>query len=326
MDFEKKIFSISNEEEFNSIALALFDYQKKCNYVYSAYLEHIGFNKIPTHYSQIPFLPIQFFKTHKILTEKKYEKIFESSGTTDANQTSKHFVHNLAVYHQSAQLNFDQHFGNIKNFVVLALLPSYLERTQSSLVEMVNYFMQLSNKKENDFFLYNHLDLFQLLNKLEKEKKKTVLFGVAFALLDFFTEFPMHLENTIIIETGGMKGRKKEITKMELHNELKKQSGLNQIYSEYGMTELLSQCYTLVDDKFTSPHWMKILIRDPNDPFSILPNQNSGGINIIDLANMYSCPFIATDDLGKKIDENTFEVLGRFDQSDIRGCSLMVGL
>jgi hypothetical protein len=324
MDFEKKIFSISNEEEFNSISLTQFDYQKKYNSVYSAYLEHIGYNKNPTHYSQIPFLPIQFFKTHKVICENFFEKVFESSGTTQSTQTSKHFVHDLILYHQSAQLNFDQNFGTIKDYVVLALLPSYLERTQSSLVEMVNYFMQLSNKNENGFFLYNHLDLFQLLNQLEKKKKKTVLFGVAFALLDFFAQFPMQLQNTMIIETGGMKGRKKEITKMELHNELKKQSGLNQIYSEYGMTELLSQCYTKFNDNFISPNWMKIIIRDPNDPFSILPNQHSGGINIIDLANVYSCPFIATDDLGKKTSENTFEVLGRFDQSDIRGCSLMI--
>ncbi len=324
MNWADKIFTIETEEEFNAISLVVFLYQKKHNQVYSSYLKHIEYNNTPKHYSEIPFLPIQFFKTHKVITQEKYVKIFESSGTSSEN-TSKHYVQDLSLYHKSAIENFSQMYGNIEDYTILALLPSYLERTQSSLIDMVKLFMDLSNKKENGFFLYNYLELKETLIKLEQENKKTLLIGVAFALLDFFAEFPMLLKNTTILETGGMKGRRKEIIKKELHQILKKQSGANQIYSEYGMTELLSQCYTKQDEYFVTPNWMKILVRDVNDPFSILSNNNAGGINIIDLANVHSCSFIATDDLGRKIDHNKFEVLGRFDNSDIRGCNLLAG-
>ena len=323
MNWEKAIFSIKNEEDFNSLALLIFQFQKQNCEVYSNYLTHIGFDISPKHYTEIPFLPIQFFKTHKVLSKNNFIKTFESSGTSLSTQTSKHFVHDLSIYHQSAVKNFTQNFGNIETYTILGLLPSYLERNNSSLVEMVNYFMKLSNQKDNGFFLHNHFELNQTLVELEKQNKKILLFGVAFALLDFFTAYPMKLKNTTIIETGGMKGRKTEIIKEELHQLLKLQSGTNQIYSEYGMTELLSQGYTSQNQYFSSPSWVKILIRDLNNPFSILPNKNTGGINIIDLANVYSCSFIATDDLGKKTQDNLFQVLGRIDQSDVRGCSLL---
>ena len=321
----KNIFKIKTERQFSEIALQTFNFQYNNNPVYGSYIKKLNtdISKIK-HYKDIPFLPIDFFKTHTILSsEEKVQTTFRSSGTTGMTP-SQHHITNLSIYEKSFINAFEQFYGNIKDYTFLALLPSYSERNNSSLIYMVERLMQISNKTDNGFYLYNHEDLYKKLNELEAKKQKTILIGVSFALIDFFEEFKISLSSTTIIETGGMKGRKKEIVREELHKIIKSATGLKNIHSEYGMTELLSQAYAKTENKYKSPPWMKILIRDTNDPFSILKTGKSGGINIIDLANINSCSFIETKDLGKIHNNNTFEVLGRFDNSDVRGCNLMV--
>jgi len=320
-----EIFKIITEKEFNELAIQIFGYQYKNNTTYKTYTNNLGVSISEIkHYKQIPFLPVDFFKSHKILsTKKKTEIVFKSSGTTGMTR-SNHYIADLKIYEKSFTETFKLFYGNPEDYVFLALLPSYSEQGNSSLIYMVEKLMQKSGKKDNGFYLYNHGDLADKLVKLEKQRKKTILFGVSFALLDFFEKYHLDLNHTTIIETGGMKGRKKEIIREELHRIIKEATGLKQIHSEYGMTELLSQAYAKDENKYTSPPWMKILIRDANDPFSYLKNGQSGGINIIDLANIYSCSFIETKDLGKLHPDNSFEILGRFDNSDIRGCNLMV--
>ncbi|NPA67917.1 MAG: acyl transferase [Chlorobi bacterium] len=319
------IFNIKNEKKFNDRATEIFRFQYKNNPVYAEYINNLNIkiSKIK-HYKQIPFLPIDFFKTHKIISKNKQHKlIFKSSGTTGM-QRSKHYVAEPEIYEKSFNETFDMFYGNPEQYAVLALLPSYSEQGNSSLIYMVEKLMQKSKNPGNGFFLYNHDELFARLKKLEAQKQKTVLFGVSYALLDFFHNYKLKLENTIIIETGGMKGRKKEIIREELHKKLKKASGLPHIHSEYGMTELLSQAYAQTTDKYKTPPWMKILIRDAEDPFSYKKNGKTGGINIIDLANIYSCSFIETKDLGKINPDGSFTISGRFDDSDIRGCNLLI--
>lgn len=321
----KDVFNIKNDEQFNKLSLQVFEYQYNYNELYKNYITKLNtdISKIK-HYTQIPFLPIDFFKTHKILSSKnKIETTFRSSGTTGIT-TSEHHITNLSIYEQSFINAFSIFYGNAKDYIFLALLPSYSERNDSSLIYMVQKLMKISNKKDNGFYLYNHKDLFKKLKDLETKGTKTILIGVSFALLDFFEEYQIPLKNTIVIETGGMKGRKKEIVREELHSIIKKATSLKEIHSEYGMTELLSQSYAKSNNKYFVPPWMKILIRDTNDPFSYLNNGISGGINIIDLANINSCSFIETKDLGKLNTDSSFEVLGRFDNSDVRGCNLMV--
>ncbi len=320
-----EIFSIKKEEEFNGIALQVFHFQYKNNDAYRSYIKEldIDVSKIK-HYAEIPFLPIDFFKTHKIISsEKEIKTTFLSSGTAGMSR-SKHHIIDLSIYEESFLKTFEKFYGKPENYVFLALLPSYSEQGSSSLVYMVEKLMKVSENKENGFYLYNHEDLYEKLKKLENKKQKSILFGVSFALIDFFEKFKINLKYTTITETGGMKGRKKEIVREELHGIIKNATGLKQIHSEYGMTELLSQAYAKKQNYYLAPPWMKILIRDPNDPFDFLPDGQSSGINIIDLANIYSCSFIETKDLGKIHKDNSFEILGRFDNSDARGCNLMV--
>ncbi|GEL10075.1 acyltransferase [Flavobacterium glycines] len=273
---------------------------------------------------QIPFLPIQFFKSHDIVSNTNpVQTTFTSSGTTGMI-TSKHLVTDVTLYEESYQKGFTEFYGNIENYVVLALLPSYLEREGSSLIYMVEDLIKLSNHPESGFYLHNHEDLIKKLIELDESGQNVILIGVTYALLDLIEKQKFQLQNTIIMETGGMKGKRKEMIREELHEQLCAGFGVPSIHSEYGMTELLSQAYSLGNGIFECPAWINILIRDTEDALTYIPNGKTGGINVIDLANINSCSFIATQDLGKKYLNNSFEVLGRFDNSDIRGCNLMV--
>lgn len=318
------IFNIKNETDFNELALQVFNYQFKNNKVYRSFCDLLYMH--PSNVksiNQIPFLPIQFFKTHEILSSKnQVEKTFTSSGTTDSVK-SKHHISDLEVYKHSFRHGFKQFYDNIEEYVILALLPSYLEREGSSLIYMVNDMIAQSKHKESGFYLNNLDELKETLLKADKFNKKVLLIGVSFALLDLVELYQFNLKNTIIMETGGMKGRRKELIREELHAILKKGFGVKSIHSEYGMTELLSQAYSIGEGIFNCPKWMKVLTRDTEDALTIQEYGKTGGINVIDLANINSCSFIATQDLGKTLSNNSFEVIGRFDNSDIRGCNLM---
>ena len=319
------IFTISHEEEFNSLALKVFSHQFENNRVYRSFCDLLY--KHPSEidtFRDIPFLPIQFFKSHKVLSSKnKVEQTFTSSGTT-GSITSKHFITDKKIYESSYVKGFQKIYGNVEDYAILALLPSYLERDGSSLIYMVADMIKRSNCNESGFYLNNFSDLASTIKTLEERKQKTLLIGVSFALLDLIEQFQFNLNHTIVMETGGMKGRRKEIIRSELHDLLKKGFGVDHIHSEYGMTELLSQAYSLGNGIFHCPPWMRILTRDTEDPLQIINSGKSGGLNIIDLANINSCSFIATQDLGRVYNNNSFEVIGRFDNSDIRGCNLMV--
>jgi phenylacetate-coenzyme A ligase PaaK-like adenylate-forming protein len=318
-------FKITTRDQFEHAALEAFQKQYAYNTIYRKFCNLL--NIVPEEIQQvyqIPFLPISFFKEHKVLASTQdVQTIFTSSGTT-GSATSKHYVTDISLYETSFTKCFTQHYGDITNYTVLALLPAYLERTGSSLIYMVDHFIKQSKKRESGFYL-NELDkLATTLKKLDASGEKTLLIGVSFALLDLVENYDFQLKNTLIMETGGMKGRRKELVREELHEHLQNGFGVVQIHSEYGMTELLSQAYSSGNGIFTTPPWMDIQIRDTEDALSLVNSGKSGGINVIDLANTNSCPFIATQDLGRKLDVNRFEVLGRFDQSDIRGCNLMV--
>ena len=318
-----KIFNINSERDFNKLCMNLFDLQMENNPIYSAYAKIILKGKNPNNINEIPFLPIEFFKTDQIIcTGQKIEEIFLSSGTT-GNQ-SKHLISDLKIYENSFRKSFQQFYGNISEYCILSLLPNYREREGSSLIYMVDDLIKNSQHPKSGFYLDNYKKLSTTLEELEKIGQKTILIGVSYALLDLADQFPKKLEHTIIIETGGTKGKRKEIMKEELHKILKNAFSLNKIHSEYGMTELLSQSYSKGDNIFKSPPWKKILIRDTNDPLTIIGNNKTGGINVIDLANIYSCPFIATQDLGKTFTDGSFSVLGRFTNADVRGCNLLI--
>ncbi len=320
-----EIFSIQNEDKFNDIALKVFNYQAENNIVYKQYLSHLKTNVSEiSSIEEIPFLPIDFFKTHKVLTGiGNDEKTFLSSGTTGL-QRSKHYLADLSIYEKSFITSFIKFYGNLENYCILALLPGYLENKNSSLVFMVNSLINKSKHNDSGFYLNNIDELAQKLKKIDDAGEKIILIGVSYALIDLAEQFPMKLSNTIIMETGGMKGKRKELTKKELHLFLISRLGVDVIHSEYGMTELLSQAYSKGMGKYFCPPWMKILIRDSYDPFSYIGTRKSGGINIIDLANINSCSFIETSDLGKLNKDGSFEILGRLDFSDIRGCNLLV--
>jgi phenylacetate-coenzyme A ligase PaaK-like adenylate-forming protein len=322
--FKHSIFNLQSPNEFNEIALSLFRYQYKNNIIYKRFVDALGVSESKVYHSeQIPFLPVSFFKTHKIITGDFVEElIFESSGTT-GTETSKHYVVDAGLYQQSFTLGLELFYGDLSHYAVFALLPSYLERKNSSLVYMVEKIMLQSNRQMGGFFLNELEELKTQLLEAQRRGLKIMLFGVTFALLDMAENFPVNIPDAIILETGGMKGRRKELTRMELHKKLCKAFGVEKIHSEYGMTELLSQAWSAGDGIFKCPPWMKILIADTNDPLSYLETGQTGGINIIDLANFHSCSFISTQDLGRVFDDGTFEVLGRFDNSDIRGCSLL---
>jgi len=322
---QETIFNIKSEAQFTEIAIAVFKHQFKNNKVYRSFCDLI--NKHPsdvTEVEQIPFLPIQFFKTREVLSAvEEIDEIFTSSGTT-GSITSKHFVTDINLYKESYLKGFAHFYGNIEEYVVLALLPNYLERNGSSLVFMVDDLIAKSKNAESGFYLNNIDELTKKLIKLEEKGQKIVLIGVSFALLDLIEKHQFNLKNTIVMETGGMKGRRKELIRNELHQLLQEGFGVDKIHSEYGMTELLSQAYSKGNGVFETPPWMKILARDTEDALTILPRGKAGGINVIDLANYNSCSFIATQDLGKVHENETFEIIGRFDNSDIRGCNLMV--
>lgn len=323
MNFANRIFNITSSSEFNNMAIDIFNYQYQNNTIYQNFCKLLKVTPSEvTQLEKIPFLPIEFFKTQQVICgDNNYEQVFLSSGTTGENQ-SKHYVKNLKVYEQSFFKGFEQFYGNISEYCFLALLPSYMEREGSSLIYMTEYLIKHSNNPLSGFYLNNYNDLIDTLKKLNAQK--TILIGVSFALLDLAEKHQLDLSNIIIMETGGMKGRRKEMTRTELHQIYNDSFNVNQIHSEYSMTELLSQAYSKGNGLFETPPWMKILIRDTNDPFHLLDNNQTGGINVIDLANYNSCSFIATQDLGKTFANNSFEVLGRFDNSDLRGCNLLI--
>ena len=319
----KEVFSVSNEDEFNELALSIFDYQMENNPVYAPYASLILKGVAPENYTEIPFLPIEFFKQEQIICKGQgIEEVFLSSGTT--GEQSKHLVSDTSVYETSYTNTFKQFYGNIEDYCILALLPNYQEREGSSLIYMVDDLIAKSKHPKSGFYLKNLKELAATIKELESKGQKTILFGVTYALLDLAAEYPQHLNHTLIMETGGMKGKRKELLKEEIHQLLQEAFLTTNIHSEYGMTELLSQGYSKGENIFNSPPWMKILIRDVNDPLSTIGNNKTGGINVIDLANIYSCPFIATQDLGRTFDDGSFSVLGRFNNADIRGCNLLV--
>lgn len=318
---EKAIFSSESSEHFETLALRVFDFQFHNCKVYHDFCNHLGVSS-PNNLKEIPFLPISFFKSHRIIADG-YEPAltFKSSGTT-TQVRSEHLIANPTIYQNSFSLAFEKLMGKIKGSVFLALLPNYVEQGDSSLVYMVNHLIKASENNLSGFYLNDYSELLKAIDSAKKMKRKVFLFGVSYALLDL-AEKQVDLSEVCIIETGGMKGRRKEVIREELHDILKKGLNVKNVYSEYGMTELLSQAYLQEDGFFRSPNWMKILIRDVNDALSFLPDGKTGGVNVIDLANLYSCSFIATDDLGvKNID--FFKILGRFDLSDIRGCNLLI--
>ena len=307
------------------MALKVFRFQYENNLVYKEFCTLMNTNvQEVKSLQQIPFLPIQFFKSHTVISNQNpIQETFTSSGTTGIIN-SRHCVTDISIYEESYQKGFAQFYGNIEDYVVLALLPSYLEREGSSLIYMVKDLIALTKNPESGFYLHNHDALIENLIALDSSGQNILLIGVTYALLDLIEKQHFQLKNTFIMETGGMKGKRKEMIREELHEQLCKGFGVPAIHSEYGMTELLSQAYSLGEGVFECPSWMHILIRDPEDALTYIKNGKTGGINVIDLANINSCSFIATQDLGKKNPNNSFEVLGRFDNSDIRGCNLMV--
>ena len=345
---KKSIFQIQTEEEFQQKCLETFLYQYENIVVYRKFVDYLNVNPNEIQeVEKIPFLPIEMFKNHTLLDQNKTADLyFQSSGTTQM-YLSKHWIADENLYQESIEKSFEQFIGKPEDYIFLGLLPSYLEKQNSSLIYMVDFLMKKSGKSENGYFLYNHAELFEILKELSTQNRKVILFGVAFALLDFLdfchpelVEGAFQLTNDLtVIETGGMKGRKQEMTKDELLSIFHKGFGTDKIYSEYSMTELLSQAYSLGQNIYKSPNWMRILIRNAEDPFSYVEDGRNGAINIIDLANRHSCSFIATQDLGRIVMDSeillispnesemlskSFQVLGRIDHSDIRGCSLLV--
>lgn len=310
---------------FESAALATFRHQFKNNAVYRSYCDLLAIDPAEiTEISKIPFLPISFFKHKKVKSfEGKEECVFTSSGTT-GQIPSRHYVRSLQQYEESFEQCFQQFFGSVEDLVILALLPSYLERSGSSLVYMADKLIEKSKQPESGFYLDDLNGLYKQLIQLEQRGQQTLLLGVSFALLNFVEQYTVQLSHTMVMETGGMKGRRKEMIRAELHHKLMNGFGVNHIHSEYGMTELLSQAYAPEKGIYKCPNWMKVMIREVSDPFNILPPERNGLLNIIDLANWDSCAFIATDDLGIVHNDGRFQVMGRLDHSAIRGCNLMV--
>jgi hypothetical protein len=360
--FFENIFSISSDAEFNTIALEMFDFQMQNNPLYADFVhrllrlrepqspvvEALETTFRPKIYTEIPCLPIEFFKNHKVLIDDvKTDEFFASSGTTGVN-TSKHFIADFALYEKSFTKSFEYFLGNLENYVILALLPNYLEQQNSSLIYMMKSLIEQTKSSHSGFFLNNFEDLNSVIQQINKEvkserskvngiekkpltldllpftNKTVILFGVSYALLNFAEQFPQTLENTVVFETGGMKGRREELSKTELHKRLCEAFKVEKIYSEYGMTELLSQAYSKGDNLFSCPPWMRVFTRPLTNPSGVEKHGILGGINVIDLANYNSCPFIATQDLGKTFSDDTFEILGRIENSDVRGCSLLI--
>ncbi len=324
-DIESLIFKIKSIDDFNELTIKIFHFQYKNNIVYREYVKNLGLDVSGVKsVNEIPFLPIEFFKSHKVVSyENPAERIFSSSGTTGM-KTSKHLVADLRLYEKSFLKSFSLFYGKPEDFVFLALLPSYIETGGSSLVYMAEKLIHKSKHSESGFYLDEYKNLKTTLLNLKNKNKKTILLGVTYALLDMAEKYPINFPPLIVMETGGMKGRRKEMVREELHSVLAKGFGVNNIHSEYGMTELLSQAYSKGDGVFNCSPWMRVITRDINDPFANVKNGKTGGINIIDLANLYSCSFIETKDLGKILSDDSFEILGRFDNSDVRGCNLLI--
>lgn len=315
---------ITSLSEFEAQAIALFTYQYYHNPVYRSYCDLIKKNPSDIKKSKdIPCLPIQFFKTHTVCCEIPIPKTYFSSSKTTGQIASKHYIRDIQLYIKSFVRTFSSFYGPVHNYAIIALLPSYLERNDSSLVFMAQHLIQMSNHPESDFYLNEWDKLHNTLHRLEQEEQPTLLLGVSFALLECVERFQWQLNNTIIMETGGMKGMRKEWIRSALHKKLQEGFGVSQIHSEYGMTELFSQAYAQEDGRFKTPPWMKVNTRSTEDPFEFLENNKTGALNIIDLANVDSCAFIATEDLGKTHSDGSFEVLGRFDYAEIRGCNLL---
>lgn len=322
---EEHIFTVKGTGDFESLALEMYRFHYENNPVYRAFSASLKRNPGNVDsLEKIPFLPVEFFKEHRIYAAiGEPEMVFTSTGTGGMG-TSRHYVASLSLYRESFLRGFRLFYGDPSRYCILGLLPSYLERTGSSLVYMVDQLIRLSRHPRSGFFLYNQEELAEVLIELERKKQPALLLGVTFALLDFAEQYPVKLRNTIVMETGGMKGRRKELIRNEVHEILCRQFSIGAVHSEYGMTELLSQAYSRGEGVFSTPPWMRIFVRDPYDPLHLLEPGKTGGIDIIDLANVWSCPFIATGDLGLLHAGGTFEVLGRMDQAEIRGCSLMV--
>lgn len=322
------VLDINNEEDFNQFALTVFHLQATENEVYKQYLNTLAINHNDINtINDVPFLPIEFFKNHKVITgNHEAEQIFESSGTTGV-QTSRHYVNNIDLYEQSFTKCFELFYGKPHEYCFIALLPSYIERGNSSLIYMMDKLIKSSKHSDSGFYKTIDTSFIALLNQLKNEQHtKVFLIGVTYALLELAENYTLDLNNFIVMETGGMKGMRKEITRMELYDILTNSLNVNTIHSEYGMTELLSQAYAVKEGVFRCPPWMRIIIRDANDPFNTAEIGKTGVINVIDMANIYSCSFIATQDAGKLHHDNSFEVLGRVDNSDVRGCNLLLSL
>lgn len=318
-------FNVSNSENFEAEALRIFRHQAAKNSPYRRFIELLRIDPtLVRNLKEIPFLPVEFFKSHDILSaDSKVDQVFRSSGTTGLQQ-SRHLVTDLSLYEASFSKGFEHFYGDVESYTILALLPGYLEREGSSLIYMVDHLIRKSNSAYSGFYLNELEELGELLTQLDSSGEKVLLIGVTYALLDLLQGRKFNLKNTIVMETGGMKGKRKEIVREELHALLSEGFGVGQIHSEYGMTELLSQAYSKGNGIFEAPPWMEIMIRDTEDPFHLLDYGKSGGVNVVDLANINSCSFISTQDLGVKLNNRQFEILGRFDHSDIRGCNLMV--
>lgn len=314
-----------NDGNFDDIALELFRYQYKNNLLYQTYARYLG--KEPDKVfsvKEIPFLPIRFFKTHAVISGNWNPEIIFTSSATTGSVISQHAVKDAKFYTQNARTIFQRFYGTLEQYHFIALLPSYLERSGSSLIYMIDHFIKSDSSGHSGFYLHNQEELLQKVESLKKSDKKTILWGVSFALLDLAEKYEVDLSHCLVFETGGMKGRRKEWIREELYKFLKARFKVPTIHSEYGMTELLSQAYAKADGYFQSPPWMKILVRDINDPFQMINAGKTGGINVIDLANAHSCAFIETEDLGRVVYPDFFEILGRMDNSDIRGCNLLV--
>jgi phenylacetate-coenzyme A ligase PaaK-like adenylate-forming protein len=324
-NFEKKIFEISNENDFSCLTLEIFRFQAEYSPVYKKYLSLIGCNPVEiTSIDDIPYLPVTLFKTNRIITDgKEPEAVFSSSSTTGMTP-SRHYIASVGLYEKSFTEAFRIFYGEPSGYTFLCLLPSYLEREGSSLVYMADRLSALSANPDNGFYLYNHAELYEKLLKLRNEGIKTILLGVSFALIDFATSYKIDFPELIVMETGGMKGRGQEMSREAIHTTIKNSFGVKTVHSEYGMAELLSQSYSKGDGLYFSAPWKRVMIRDLSDPFSLVADGKRGGVNIIDLANLYSCSFIETEDLGMKEAGNSFRILGRISDSELRGCNLLL--
>jgi len=324
---ENRIFNIASENEFLELSLSIFNYQAVQNPVYSQWIQLLKIRPASvTALAQIPFMPIEFFKKHEVISSQIDQNTIKFTSSSTTSQTpSTHFVTDISVYEKSFLTGFELFYKSPSNYCILALLPNYLQRSGSSLVYMCDKLIKASKHVYSGFFLDEIDKLLNIIEELKRTKQKVILSGVSYALMDLCDKGIELNENFIVMETGGMKGTRKEILKSELHAYLRTGFKINNIHSEYGMTELLSQAYSLGNEEFVSPPWMRFLIREIEDPLKIRTDHKTGGINMIDLANVNSCSFIATKDLGKINENNKLELMGRYDNSDVRGCNLMLG-